>query len=117
MSDPIVDVEHLAHSYGQTIAIDDVSLSVNASEIFGFLGPNGSGKTTLFRVLSTLIPPQRGSVRIVDLDVVTDRAAVREQIGVVFQSPSLDKQLTAEENLMHHGHLYGLRGADLRHRM
>src|SRR5438045_8285105 len=113
----IVQVDHVTHSYGQTTALDDVSLSVKAGEIFGFLGPNGSGKTTLFRILSTLIPPQRGSVSILDLDAVAERSAVREQIGVVFQSPSLDKKLTAEENLMHHGHLYGLRGAELKQRM
>ena len=82
--------------------------------MFGFLGPNGSGKTTLFRILSTLMPAPVGTVTIAGLDVATQRNAVREQIGVVFQSPGLDKQLTAEENLRCQGHLYGLRGAELR---
>src|SRR3954454_21159968 len=113
MPDAVVTVDHLTHAYGDRTALDDVRLSVNYGEIFGFLGPNGSGKTTLFRILSTLIPPQRGGVTILGRDVVADRAGVREQIGVVFQSPSLDKKLTAAENLMHHGHLYGLRGGEL----
>lgn len=81
------------------------------------LGPNGSGKTTLFRILSTLIPTLPGKVRIGNHDPAVDRDAVRRSIGVVFQSPSLDKQLTSYENLTHHGHLYGLRGATLRARV
>jgi ABC-2 type transport system ATP-binding protein len=113
----IVEVDHLVHKYGEHVALSDVSLSVNAGEIFGFLGPNGSGKTTLFRILSTLIPPQSGTVRMMGLDIVRDREAIREKTGVVFQSPSLDKQLSAYENLMHHGHLYHLQGADLRSRI
>ncbi len=114
---PIVSVDELSHQYGEHVALKSVSLSVNPAEIFGFLGPNGSGKTTLFRILSTLMPPQTGSVKMVGLDIVKDRSAVREKIGVVFQSPSLDKVLTARENLMHHGHLYHLSGADLRGRI
>src|SRR4051812_11698143 len=104
MTSPIVEVENLAHSYGSHLALDDVSLLVAPGEIFGFLCPNGSGKTTLFRILSTLIPPQRGVVRIGWLDIAAERDAVRQRIGVVFQSPSLDKKLTAAENLLHHGH-------------
>jgi ABC-2 type transport system ATP-binding protein len=113
MAEVIVDVQHLSHSYAQRPALEDLSLSVHRGEIFGFLGPNGSGKTTLFRILSTLIPPRGGDVRILGLDLKTERDQIRRQIGVVFQSPSLDKQLTAEENLRHQGHLHGLAGADL----
>jgi ABC-2 type transport system ATP-binding protein len=110
---PAVDVRDLRHAYGGRLALDGVSLSVAPGEIFGLLGPNGSGKTTLFRILSTLIPTSPGRATILGLDVAADRDAVRRRIGVVFQSPSLDKQLTAEENLVHQGHLYGLRGAAL----
>ena len=117
MSQPAVQVQNLTHRYGSQIALDDVSFDVGAAEIFGFLGPNGSGKTTLFRILCTLIAPQSGSVKILGSDVITDRAAIRRCIGVVFQAPSLDKKLTARENLMHQGHLYGLRGADLADRI
>ena len=107
---PVVDVRNLSHAYGQRKALDGVSFSVERGEVFGFLGPNGSGKTTLFRLLCTLIPPPPGTVSILGHDPATQRDAVRREIGVVFQSPAVDKQLTAEENLIHHGHLYGLRG-------
>src|SRR3978361_488177 len=117
MTDDIVQIEHLRHAYAERVALDDLSLTVNRAEIFGFLGPNGSGKTTLFRILSTLIPPRNGSVKMMGLDLATQRVAIRSQIGVVFQSPSLDKQLTAEENLRHQGRLYGLSGRDLEQRI
>jgi ABC-2 type transport system ATP-binding protein len=113
----IVEVSDLRHAYGDRVALDGVSLSVGEGEIFALLGPNGSGKTTLFRILSTLVPAPPGKVRIAGHDPAKDRDAVRRSIGVVFQSPSLDKQLTAAENLTHQGHLYGLSGADLRRRV
>jgi ABC-2 type transport system ATP-binding protein len=113
----ILEIDHLTHRYGQRVALDDLSLAVSAGDIFGFLGPNGSGKTTLFRILSTLIPVSPGHVKILGHDAAIERDAIRRQIGVVFQSPSLDKQLTAAENLTYHGHLYGLGGADLRSRV
>jgi ABC-2 type transport system ATP-binding protein len=111
-----VTVEGLSHSYGSHKALDDVRLRVNAGEIFGFLGPNGSGKTTLFRILATLVSAPIGAITILGFDPAAHPNEVRSRIGVLFQSPSLDKQLTARENLMHQGHLYGLRGADLRSR-
>jgi ABC-2 type transport system ATP-binding protein len=113
----VVEVRNLSHTYGSRKALDGVSFTVGRGEVFGFLGPNGSGKTTLFRLLCTLIPPPVDAVRILGHDPAIDRDAVRKEIGVVFQSPALDKQLTAEENLTHHGHLYGLRGATLRARV
>jgi ABC-2 type transport system ATP-binding protein len=115
-NDPI-EVRHLTHRYGQRIALDDLSLQVRIGDVFGFLGPNGSGKTTLFRILATLIPVEPGRVMMFGVDAATQRNVIRSHIGVVFQSPSLDKQLTAAENLLHQGHLYGLRGADLRTRV
>jgi ABC-2 type transport system ATP-binding protein len=121
MSHPIVEISHLTHAYGEAasrrVALDDLTLSVAPGEVFGFLGPNGSGKTTLFRILCTLIPAPPGTVKILGADPAVDRDTIRRQVGVVFQSPSLDKQLTAEENLTHQGHLYGLRGADLKKRV
>jgi ABC-2 type transport system ATP-binding protein len=115
---PVVDVQKLSHTYPSgRLALDGLTLSVEAGEIFGILGPNGSGKTTLFRILSTLIPTTPGHARVLGRDVAEGRDFVRRQIGVVFQSPSLDKQLTAEENLVHQGHLYGLGGAELRGRV
>lgn len=115
--DTVVRLANLSHTYGQRKALDAVSLDIRRGEIFGLLGPNGSGKTTLFRVLSTLIPPQAGDVDILGHDLTNDRDAVRRDIGVVFQSPALDKQLTARENLACQGALYGLGGRLLRERM
>jgi ABC-2 type transport system ATP-binding protein len=110
---PAVDIAHLAHRYGEHEAIRDLSLSIAEREIFIVLGPNGSGKTTLFRVLSTLIPIQQGEVHILGHDLRREAAAIRAQLGVVFQSPSIDKKLTVLENVIHHGRLYGLGGKDL----
>ncbi len=112
-----VDIRSLTHAYGDFRALDSLTLSIPRGEIFGLLGPNGSGKTTLFRVLSTLIPPQSGDVTMLGHDLRTNRSAVQRDIGVVFQSPALDKQLTAYENLACQGALYGLGGASLKARI
>jgi ABC-2 type transport system ATP-binding protein len=114
-----IQTDHLIHRYGERTALHDLSVSVAAGEIVALLGPNGSGKTTLFRILSTLVPPQDGRAAIFGLDLAdtAQRDAIRRRIGVVFQNPALDKQLTAEENLAYHGHLYGLGGNELRQRV
>ncbi len=114
---PALNISHLSHAYGERQALDDVSLTVAAGEIFGLLGPNGGGKTTMFRIVSTLLPIQRGSVHVFDADVATRPADARRRMGVVFQSPALDIRLTVVENLRHHGHLYGLRGSALARRI
>ena len=98
-------------------ALVDVSFEVREGEIFGILGPNGSGKTTLFRILSTLLAPSSGCAMVFGDDLSRDPARVRRNLGVVFQMPSLDGKLTARENLMHQGHLYGLRGPALDERI
>jgi ABC-2 type transport system ATP-binding protein len=116
-SDTIIQINDVAHRYGSRIALHGVSLDVRAGEAMALLGPNGSGKTTLFRILSTLVSLQDGQVSMIGLNLATQAEPIRRSIGVVFQSPSLDKQLTARENLMHHGHLYGLRGAALDQRI
>ncbi|MCA9263502.1 MAG: ATP-binding cassette domain-containing protein, partial [Planctomycetales bacterium] len=85
-----------------------VSFQVRVGELFVFLGPNGGGKTTLFRILSTLMPPRQGTVQIGGYALPEQVADVRGQLGVVFQSPSLDKQLTVHENLKYQAELYGL---------
>ncbi len=114
---PAIEVEKLNRSFGDRLALQDVSFSVAAGEVFGLLGPNGGGKTKLFRILTTLLRASSGSARVFGDDVVRDRVAVRNRIGVVFQSPSVDLKLTVAENLRHQGHLYGLRGAALEKRM
>lgn len=94
-------------------ALAGLDFQVAPGEIFGFLGPNGGGKTTLFRILATLEPPERGSVQVFGADLRTQAQEVRRRLGVVFQNPSLDLQLTVAENLTHQGNLHGLRGRDL----
>ncbi len=110
---PAVEVSALGHRYGARAALNGVSFVVERSEIFGLLGPNGGGKTTLFKIVSTLLSPTEGTVRVFGDDVGGDPAAVRRHLGVVFQHPALDKKLTVEENLRHQGHLYGLSGRAL----
>src|ERR1039458_2628674 len=113
MSDSLLVVEALTHRYGERTALNNVSFQVAKGEIFGLLGPNGGGKTTLFRVLSTLVAPSEGSVYMFGVDVVREQGEIRRRIGVVFQSPSLDRKLTVLENLRHQGHLYNLRGQEI----
>ena len=112
-----IEVEGLCADYGGRRALSEVTLSVAPGEVFGLLGPNGGGKTTLFHILATLLPPSQGTARVLGLDVVRDAGAIRKRIGVVFQEPALDRQLTAAENLRHQGHLHGLRGRALRARV
>jgi ABC-2 type transport system ATP-binding protein len=113
----IVSVENLAHDYRSRSALNGISFQVEEREIYGLLGPNGSGKSTLFRILSTMMAPAAGSAQVAGLDVEKQPAEVRRHIGVVFQSQSLDKKLTVEENLRSQGHLYGISGAGLRRRV
>ncbi|MEA2625034.1 MAG: type transport system ATP-binding protein [Candidatus Binatota bacterium] len=108
-----VEVSGLRHRYGEREALRGISLSIARGEIFALLGPNGGGKTTLFKILSTLIRPSEGQVRIFGEDLRQDSLAVRRKLGVVFQNPGLDRKLTVAENLLHHGRLYGMRGAVL----
>lgn len=112
-----VETEGLCRCFGARVALSDVTFAVKQSETFGLLGPNGSGKTTLFRILCTLLAPGSGAARVAGHDVVREPMAVRQEIGVVFQSPALDPQLTVEENLRCAGRLYGLGGADLQKRL
>ena len=103
----------IVHRYGERTALNGVSFDVRPAELFGLLGPNGSGKTTLFRILSTLMVPVAGRAVILGHNAAQDPSQLRREIGVVFQAQSIDLKLTAAENLMHQGHLYGLRGAML----
>jgi ABC-2 type transport system ATP-binding protein len=113
----VISVQHVVHRYERRTALDGVSFDVRPAELFGLLGPNGSGKTTLFRILSTLMVPSGGHALILGHDVATDPSALRRKIGVVFQAQSIDVKLTAAENLLHQGHLYGLRGPALKLRI
>jgi ABC-2 type transport system ATP-binding protein len=116
MSPTAVHIESLTHRYGSRVAVDNVSFSIETGMVFAMLGPNGGGKTTLFRVISSLMPPQQGTAHILGHSVQRDLFAVRRLIGVVFQSPSLDKKLTVDENLAAQAALYGLHGVSFRSR-
>lgn len=94
-------------------ALEVLSFEIATGELFGFLGPNGGGKSTLFHLLATRFKPTAGQLTVLGHDVAKEPAAVRRGLGVVFQSPSLDLELTVAENLRHQGHLYGLLGRDL----
>ena len=115
-AEPAIEVADLTFSYGDRQALSAIQFAIERREIFGFLGPNGGGKSTLFRLLSTLVPIQSGSARILGCDLRGATQALRRKIGVVFQSPSLDGKLTVAENLAIHGNLYEMRGAPLRKR-
>jgi ABC-2 type transport system ATP-binding protein len=115
-AEPAIQVDGLDFSYGGRPALHAVGFTIARGEIFGFLGPNGGGKSTLFRLLSTLVPIQSGSARILGYDLRGATQTLRRRIGVVFQSPSLDGKLTVAENLTIHGNLYGMRGARLKER-
>src|SRR5207248_9205825 len=106
----VVDVERLVKRYrgAPHNAVDGVSFGVGAGEFFALLGPSGAGKTTTIAILTTTLAPTSGRVRIAGVDVRKDPAAVRRQIGIIFQNPSLDMTLSGEENVRLHAILYGL---------
>jgi ABC-2 type transport system ATP-binding protein len=106
----------VGYAYGERQALAGIDFEVDEGERFGLVGPNGSGKSTLFGLLATLRRPQEGRLEVLGLDVAREPGALRRQLGVVFQSPSLDPELTASENLRCHGRLHGLSGRDLERR-
>jgi len=116
----MIEVGDLAKAFGkggEIRAVDGVSFEARDGAITGLLGPNGAGKTTLLRMLATLIVPDRGSARVGGLDVVRDRYAVRQRIGVLSDARGLYGRLTGRENIRYYGELHGLRGAGLARRI
>ncbi len=113
--DPSLSVQliHITHRYPAVTALEDVSFGVEPGTLFGILGPNGSGKTTLFRILSTLLHPSSGTACVAGHPTTRNPQAVRQHLGVIFQQPALDMDLTISENLYFHGALYGLHGNEL----
>jgi ABC-2 type transport system ATP-binding protein len=105
-------VENLSFSYGSRAALSNVGFQVPESSIYGLLGPNGGGKTTLFKILSTLLRPTTGTAVVAGADVALDPIGVRRKVGVVFQTNSLDRELTVMENLRCQAGLYGLKRAE-----
>jgi len=104
----VIEAYGLIKRYGELEAVRGIDLTVHAGETFGFLGPNGAGKSTTIKILCTLALPSDGSASVAGFDVVRERAAVRRNIGLVFQDTTLDQYLSAERNLRFHGELYGV---------
>jgi len=111
MTDYIIKVENLVKRFGELIAVNDISFSVAAGEIFGFLGPNGAGKTTTINILCTLSKPTSGQAVINGFGVVRQQSQVRRSIGLVFQDPSLDERLSGLQNLKFHAMVYNVPAA------
>jgi ABC-2 type transport system ATP-binding protein len=116
-SDPVIQVRGLEKRYGAIEAVRGIDLEVRRGEIFGFLGPNGAGKSTTISILCTLVGATAGSATVAGHDVARDPHQVRQSIGLIFQDPSLDDQLTARENLQFHALVYGVPRAGRRRRI
>src|ERR671926_352577 len=114
---PAIEVTALRKTFGDVEAVRGVDFEVAAGEVFGFLGPNGAGKTTTINMLCTLVRPTGGHALVAGHDVVRERDDVRRNIGLVFQDPTVDSYLTAEQNLRLHAELYGVEVAVVRPRM
>jgi len=108
MSDPVLEIEHLTRRFGSFTAVNELTLSVNAGEIFGLLGSNGAGKTTTIKMLTTLLPPTSGEARVAGFSIRTRAVQVRRAIGYVPQAVSVDGSLTGYENLLIFAKLYDL---------
>jgi ABC-2 type transport system ATP-binding protein len=104
----MIDVRELVKNFGDFCAVNRISFTVPRGQIFGFLGPNGAGKTTTIKMLTTVLRPTSGTIRVDGYDPVRDQRQVRRSFGIVFQDPSLDDELTAFENMNLHGVLYGV---------
>ena len=104
----IIEVKSLSKSFGDLKAVNKISFSVKEGEIFAFLGPNGAGKSTTIKMLTTILTPTKGSIKLNGFDVAKQGNEVRKSFGIVFQDPSLDDDLTALENMSLHGALYSV---------
>ncbi len=109
MPTAIIKVENLVKKFGTLTAVDDISFEAEEGMIFGFLGPNGAGKTTTINILCTLLYPTSGSASIFGYDCTRQSSQVRKSIGIVFQDTTLDKDLTAYENMVFHAYLYDVK--------
>ncbi|MGA1597611.1 MAG: ABC transporter ATP-binding protein [bacterium] len=116
MSDALA-VQHVSYAYGARRALEDVGFGVPEGEFAALLGPNGAGKTTLFCLITRLFDPQQGEVRIFGEHLSRNFRKALAQMGVVFQQPTLDLDLTVRQNLLYHAALHGLSGSAVRQRM
>jgi ABC-2 type transport system ATP-binding protein len=117
MTNTILEATGLVKKFGDNVAVNDVSFTMQEGEVFGLLGPNGAGKSTTISMLTCLFPPNEGSMQIFGHDVVKDAAEVKKEIGVVPQDIALYPTLSARDNLTFFGEMYGLKGRDLKERV
>jgi ABC-2 type transport system ATP-binding protein len=112
VNNTVIEVQNLTKYYkkAQKPAVDNISFSVREGEFFAFLGANGAGKTTTISILTTTLSKTKGEVKIAGYDVEKEARKVREKVGIIFQQPSLDPNLTAEQNIRFHACLYGTCG-------
>jgi ABC-2 type transport system ATP-binding protein len=115
--EPVIVLDEVRKSYGRTAALRGVSLAIAPGEMVGLLGPNGAGKSTLFQIAAGLFAPDGGTVQVFGKDYRKEPSAILKRLGVVFQSRSLDLDMTARANLKFHGNLFGLSGALLKARI
>src|SRR5579862_1200153 len=113
----MIEVKDLSKKFGDFYAVDQISFTVSAGQIFAFLGPNGAGKTTTIKMLTTTLAPTSGVIRVDGHDPAREQKQVRRAFGIVFQDPSLDNELTAVENMDLHGVLYGVPGGERKQRI
>jgi ABC-2 type transport system ATP-binding protein len=113
----IIQVENLTKRFNGITAVNNISFEVEEGTIFGFLGPNGAGKTTTINILCTLLSPTSGRAFIAGYDCMKQPSEVRKSIGIVFQDTTLDKDLTAYENLIFHAYLYSVPKDEMRNRV
>ena len=117
MSEPILIANDLSKSFGEIQAVKDVSLQIARGEVFGLLGPNGAGKTTTISMLTGLLEPTSGSITVDGLDVEKHTTEVKAKLGLVPQELALYPTLSARQNLLFFGRIYGLKGKDLHRRV
>ncbi|GHT12446.1 ABC transporter ATP-binding protein [Bacteroidia bacterium] len=112
MNQAIITVQNLTKRYknANKNAVDDISFTVDEGAFFAFLGPNGAGKTTTISILTTTLGKTSGEIKIAGFDIEKEAKKAREKLGIIFQQPSLDLQLSAEENIRFHACLYGMYG-------
>lgn len=113
----MIQVDNLVKRFGEVTAVDSISFDVSKGEIFAFLGPNGAGKSTTIKMLTTMLRPTEGSLKLAGYDVTKEREAARQAFGIVFQDPSLDEELSAYENMELHAALYGISKTDRQQRI
>ena len=115
--DDIISAQNLTKTFGNFTAVNNVSFNVKKGEIFAFLGPNGAGKTTTIKMLTTLLKPTAGTIRLNGIDTIAHPEKARKSFGIVFQDPSLDDELTAMENMEFHAVLYKVPGREIKGRI